>query len=90
MRMCFEGLAGKVASIHPTQVYVREQHVNNLFSEDDVGLLGTGGGQEDETRLLECLDCHTPDKQVILDNKNAAAACLWEPALRLWDTAPER
>ena len=83
-------MAGEIASIQPTQVDIREQHVNGLFREDDVGLLGTGGSQGDKTRLLKRLGCHTPDKQVILNDKNAGAACFCEPARRVWDTVPER
>ncbi len=35
---------GEVASIQPAQVDVREQYVNDLLSEDEVGIIGTGGG----------------------------------------------
>ncbi len=74
---------GEIASIQPSQVDVREQYIDGLLSEDEVGLLGTGGAQDCKTCLLERLGCHRPDKQVILNDENTGAACLCVPALRL-------
>jgi hypothetical protein len=81
---------GEVATVAPTQIDVREQDIDDLLAENDLGLFGTGSNQNYEPGLFQGLSCHGANHEIIFNHEYTDGACLGGCTRGLGGSAPER
>lgn len=81
---------GEVATVAPTQIDVREQDIDHLLVENDLGLFGTGSNQNHEPGFLQGLGCHGANHEIIFNHEYTARACIGGCTRGLGGSAPER
>jgi hypothetical protein len=81
---------GEVTTVAPTQIDVREQDIDHLVAEDDLGLFGTGSSQNHEPGLLQGLGCHGANREIIFNHEHTDGACLEGCTRGLGGPAPAR
>jgi hypothetical protein len=84
-----EGPMGEVTAIASTQIDIREQDIDRLLTEDDLGLFGTGCGQNRKPGLFQGLGCRRTNHQIVLDHENVGGTCLWGYTRGLGGSIPE-
>jgi hypothetical protein len=67
---------GEVTAIASTQIDIREQDIDRLLTEDDLG-------------LFQGLGCRRTNHQIVLDHENVGGTCLWGYTRGLGGSIPE-
>jgi hypothetical protein len=78
----------EVAAISPAQINVREQNIDHLLAENDLGLFGTCSSQNRKASIFQSLGSRSANHKIIFNDQNTGAACFMRCALGSEGSSP--